>query len=125
MRSPLSPPHLLLLLHPFADDLVNGQFHKTCADPLTVTVPLAVIRDVGLMAIDIIGGELLHYLVQLAGRGIAMLVDRAFEVERDHPQHLRSLKHVAMPEESPDTFQLPDHLVAGWEDLFLTTHHGG
>ena len=45
MRAPLCPPHLLLLHHVPADDLIHGRLHKRCGDRLAVTIPIPTVGD--------------------------------------------------------------------------------
>ena len=71
MRTAFRPLHLLPLTEPFAHYLIHRGLHKTCGDGLTMTIPLAVIRDEVTIIHDI-RAELFHRFKQLLEFGIRL-----------------------------------------------------
>jgi len=61
VRSSLRPLHLLLLGHALTYHLVDCRLHEASADPLTVTVAFAVVRNKTAIAFDVCA-ELLNRL---------------------------------------------------------------
>jgi hypothetical protein len=45
MRTALRPPHLLLLHHPSADDLIDRRFSERGGDRLAVAIPVPLVGD--------------------------------------------------------------------------------
>src|SRR5438445_7635030 len=71
MRTAFRPLHLLLLTEPFAHHLIHRGLHEPCGDGLTMTIPLAVIRDEVTIIHDI-RAELFHRFAQWLEFGIRL-----------------------------------------------------
>ena len=105
MRAAVAPAHLLFFHHAFADHLIHRRFHKPRADPLAITVPLAIVGNKDSIAIDE-RVELLHRLAQLANLAAVAFPGGQLKVKVDGGQHLQGLKHIAMPKKPLGPLQL-------------------
>ncbi len=103
MRTLRGPPHLLLLDHPLADHLIDGRFRERRRDPLPMARPIPVIRDEGLVGLDVVV-EFTHGLEQLL-RPLGSL-RRRIEVALQVLDDLQSPVDVAVPEVPLQALQL-------------------
>ena len=61
MRAFFCPPHLLTLDKPFTDHLIDRGFYKTCCDLFSVPIPITIVRNEGVIGVDVVR-EILHRL---------------------------------------------------------------
>lgn len=102
VRAARRPPHLLVLHHPFADDLVDGGLGEGTGDGLPGPVTLPVVGDAGGVGPQV-AAELADRFAQLALLGTGV-VD--VEVDLDVLDGLQGAEDVAVPAEPLEPGQL-------------------
>ena len=61
MRAFFCPPHLLTLDKSFTEHLIDRRLYKTCCDFLSVPITVTIVRNVGVIGVDVVC-EILHRL---------------------------------------------------------------
>src|SRR5262249_32095366 len=97
MSSPPTPLHLLFLGHPLAYNLIHGRLDKTRADPFSISITFAIVRNESPVSVDV-GMEFLNRLAQFPCRFVPVLEDCRFQIHLNELQLFESLKDIAMPE---------------------------
>ena len=118
VRSSLRPLHLLLFGHAPTYHLVDCRLHEASADPLTVAVALAVVRNRTAIAFDV-SAEFLNRFKQFP-RGLLLALERcALQIHFYELQMSESLEHVAVLQIPLDALEGIQHLRAQRLLVFL------
>ncbi len=100
MSTAPGPAHLLLLHKPLADNLVDRGFCDCRGDRFSITIPIAVIRNGGLIGTNVVV-KLVPGSGQLPGFGTRLRVN----IQLQPFQQLQCFVHVAVPEKPFDPLQ--------------------
>src|SRR5262245_10668505 len=97
MSPPPTPLHLLFLGHPLAYNLIHGRLDKTRADPFSISITFAIVRNESPVSVDV-GMEFLDRLAKFPCRFVPALEDCRLQIHLDELQLFEGLKDIPMPE---------------------------